>query len=648
MKQCPFCGTSWDGQGPCPSCGIASDSPSGDDSLFRRPENEESPSSSEPEKDFPVEELLQWSAPPQPEPEKETPKSSPVNEEETEENTPTAPKKLKLWQKIAAGVVVLVLIITAAIQLWPRSVSLPEEPAFFVQDGMMMALPAGGEPRQIAPYTFDIENYLKVSPDQKNFAWIEPETRMLKLQPSQGETFSFGKTPIWFYEFSQDGKYLYYQAAEAEGETFALYQYNLETKEEKQIGSVGMGQRILENENLLVTNSDFEFVIYDPHTLTELGSESTDVIPLLLSEDRLYYFKGKDENRSLCKWQDGKSEVVLDNIFNCYILENGTAYFVCYRGAPVPVTDLIQNDLPGEEGEEMLRQMEGVTVPPVQHTVYYFDGSEFHHMGDDLDFSVQAMEKDQAALLSRLQYPTMEETREKLSLSSLRTILDGMEPGGIEYVGIYARIYASGSYYPSAKEPAFVAVQEKLYPLSENTLEYPKLFQRAGDWVCAYNTGSDASKSGLWLGKLEEDAVVSQSFIQATDVTKFYLTPQGRLYYSLGSYLGKLYENGKVIAQNMNTGQIQFTEDGTLYFLSDFSGGGWTLNRVLDGKMEKVAENVANFSAYTRDYVLFVKVRQDNGYDLFSCTGEKPPKLAAEKIDKFLYSGKNDSNYVGD
>src|SRR5699024_6902403 len=82
-----------------------------DERLFRRPENEEPPSPSEPEKDFPVEELLQWSAPPQPDPEEETPESSPVNEEETDENTPTAPQKLKLWQKIAAGVVVLALII---------------------------------------------------------------------------------------------------------------------------------------------------------------------------------------------------------------------------------------------------------------------------------------------------------------------------------------------------------------------------------------------------------------------------------------------------------------------------------------------------------------------------------------------------------
>lgn len=648
MKQCPFCGTSWDGQGPCPSCGIASDSPSGDDSLFRRPENEEPPSPSEPEKDFPVEELLQWSAPPQPEPEKETPESSPVNEEETEENTPTAPKKLKLWQKIAAGVVVLVLIITAAIQLWPRSVSLPEEPAFFVQDGMMMALPAGGEPRQIAPYTFDIENYLKVSPDQKNFAWIEPETRMLKLQPSQGETFSFGKTPIWFYEFSQNGKFLYYQVDETGGENLVLYQYNLETKEDKKVGPVGTNWGMLENENMLVIDSDPGFVIYDPDTLTQLESESIDATSIMLSENQLYYFKREEESKSFCKWQDGKSEVILDKILNIYHSEDGTMYFICYRGDPVPITDLIQNDLPGEEGEEMLRQMEGVTVPSAQRAVYYFDGSEIHHLGDDLDFSVPVGEKDQAALLSPLQYPTMEEMRETLSLSSLRMILSVMNSVDSEYAESYPQMYVLESYYPSAKEPAFVAVQEKLYPLSENTLEYPQLFQSAGDWVCAYNVSSDTSQSGLWLGKLEEDAVVTQSFIQTTDVTKFYLTPQGRLYYSLGSYLGKLYENDEVIAKNINKEQIQFTEDGTLYFLSDFESSGWTLNRVLDGKVEKVAENVANFSAYTRDYVLFVKIRQDNGYDLLSCTGEKPPKLVAEKIDKFLYSGKNDSNYVGD
>ncbi len=648
MKQCPFCGTSWDGQGPCPSCGIASDSPSGDDSLFRRPENGELPPPSEPEKDFPVEELLQWSAPPQPDPEEETPAPPPVNEEETEGNTPHAPKKLKLWQKITAGVVVLALIITAAIQLWPRSVSLPEEPAFFVQDGMMMALPAGGEPRQIAPYTTDMENYLQVSPDQKNFAWIESETNMLKLQPPQGETLSFGKTPIWFYEFSQNGKFLYYQVDETGGENLVLYQYNLETKEDKKVGPVGTNWGMLENENMLVIDSDPGFVIYDPDTLTQLESESIDATSIMLSENQLYYFKREEESKSFCKWQDGKSEVILDEILNIYHSEDGTMYFICYRGDPVPITDLIQNDLPGEEGEEMLRQMEGVTVPSAQRAVYYFDGSEIHHLGDDLDFSVPVGEKDQAALLSRLQYPTMEEMRETLSLSSLRMILSVMNSVDSEYAESYPQMYVLESYYPSAKEPAFVAVQEKLYPLSENTLEYPKLFQRAGDWVCAYNTGSDASKSGLWLGKLEEDAVVSQSFIQTTDVTKFYLTPQGRLYYSLGSYLGKLYENDEVIAKNINKEQIQFTEDGTLYFLSDFSGGGWTLNRVLDGKMEKVAENVANFSAYTRDYVLFVKVRQDNGYDLFSCTGEKPPKLAAEKIDKFLYSGKNDSNYVGD
>lgn len=614
MKQCPFCGTQWNGKGPCPSCGVKPETPE-DDSLFRPPENGTAASSETPP-EFEVKELLRW----EPSPESEKPGENEPEEEgevpvseKSEEGSLRPRRRFKRWQKLTAAAVAVVIVVTAAVvKLWPQSQALPAEPAFFVQDDTLMVLPAAGKPQQVTEYLKDMEYHLWASPDQKSFVWLDSEKASLKLLPPQGEAITMPKTPNNTPIFSKDSRYLYYSSYDGGNES-VLYQYEIATGEEQKVG-VGSTEMVQENGSLIAVNDYSHFAIYDVKTLEEKLSQDTRVIWMRFAGDQLYYLEQAGDDLytcRLCCWQDGQTEVLMENVKEPLQTTDGILYLLCPSGEEVSMYDLVENDM-GTKGEAIMSKLEGQTTRIPDKSLYYFKDGELHLMGEKLG-KYAFVEINQGALVTTIQYQSPEETK-----FSLAQIMGAYGTNGDILLSDVAAYM--DNHWPSESSLDYLAIGGRLVHLPENVPQAPYAFRVAGDWMCIYNRSNEASECGLWMGRIEGEEVVSQNFYTVSDIDNFVVIPQGKLYYwggQGGQFVGPIYENGVPIVTDANLPNIQVAEDGTLYFLSGSSASP-TLKRIAQGNLEMLAENVNQFTAFTRDYALYLQPREDTGWDLFA------------------------------
>lgn len=636
MKQCPFCGTQWNGKGPCPSCGVKPETPE-DDSLFRPPENGTADSSETPP-EFEVKELLRW----EPSPESEKPgKDDPEQEEEdgvpegSEEGSLRPRRRFKRWQKLTAAAVAVVIVVTAAaVKLWPQSQALPAEPAFFVQDDTLMALPAGEAPKAITPYIDGMEYNLWPSPDQKSFAWMDEQELFLKLLPPEGETVSLQELSCGYSNFSQDGKYFYYSCYETDEKEAVLYRYDIASGKKQEVGVVhGYSPCFWENGSLLVTQSASTMGIYDADILEEEWSGDLYAKAVMLSGNTVYYVEQTEDGYRLCQWQDGKMEVLLENLVSYAKMVDGSLYLVCWTGEEVPISDLLENDM-GADGEKVMQMMEGRTMRVPDASLYHLSDEGLQFMGENLGIYPFGGEM-KFTLIQTLAYQPLEETT--FSLSEIMGFYEGISD--IQPQNVIQHITST---WPKESSVDYMAINGKMLRLPENKPQTPYTQKVGGDWVCIYNPSQEVSACGLWLGRIEGEEIVYQDFYMTPNLVPnfmgFTVTPAGRLYYwgdANGMSIRPIYENGVPIVTNADLQSVQTTDDGGLYFLSG-SSSSWTLNRIVDGKMEAIAENVKDFIPYTRDYALCLQKREDKGYDLLACNRGNQTTVVAEQVEVLL------------
>lgn len=634
MQQCPFCGTQWEGGCPCPSCGV-NPQKSGDDSLFRPPaDRKKIPQEIPPE--FEVEKLLRW----EPSPEPESPNTESQKEEkeapileEPEQSPPCAHKCFKRWQKITAAAVALAVVITAvAVMFWSQPQTLPPEPAFFVQDGMLMALPMGETPQNLGVYNEGMEESLEISPDHQKIAW--EENGALKLWVPEEEVFSFSQIPLYAPKFSQDSRFLYGLSPE-ENEN-VLYQMDVATKRQRRVGPVGYGT-YWEKGSLLVLYDASRFVFYDADTLQEIGSEEINGSIVSLSEKRIYYVENMEDSEGsmqLCCWQDGEKKVLLQNISNFFPNSDGSAYIECYqeKGEPIPIAELMNNDL-GAEGEDFLQSLEGETVFPPNRCLYYFTGESLRPMGDDLTLYLYSQIDKERIMVSSPGYLSVEQVKGTFPLSELYQL-------ALDFPEISFNAYIS-SQWPQENPVNFMAVEEKLFRLPENALQNPIDFRSMGNWVCLYQiSGQELAGPTLWVGKFEGNNVSYQNsyLVPEASITDFMLTAEGDLYYWAGQHNANFYANGIEISDEVVPESIQCTSDGAVYFLEGIYSDKLALCRMDGEEREILAQQVESFTAYSRDSAMFLQRREDSSYDLFACTSEEKIALAAQQVDKLLPS----------
>ena len=630
MQQCPFCGTQWSGSGPCPSCGLEPET-SRDDAMFRPPENDpKAPQEAPPE--FEVEKLLRW----EPSPEADaSPEATQEQEEEdaslkdsAEEEEKPLKSPLKRWQKLTMAAVAVVVVAALVVRLWPQTPSLPPVPAFFVQNNTLMALPMGDKPQKLAAYNQGIEDSVKISPDHQKIAWVE--NGILNMMLPEEEVVSFSKTPAYYPQFSQDGRFLYCMVQEDEENI--LYQMDVSSRQERRVGPVGY-YSYWEDRSLLVLQEDSRFAIYDVDTLKEIGSLEIEGTIVSLSGNRVYYVEnmaGAEGKMRLCCWQDGETMVVLENIISYFNNGDGPAYIQCNENAvdSVSIAELVNNDL-GTEGNNFLKSLEQQTItPPQSGSVYYFTGDALRPLGEGLTLSLFPEQKEKTVLISSPGYASVEEAKGAFSLKEL-----------YELVSSAPEIYLQGyilDHWPKKDSKNFVAVEEKLYRMPEDAPKDLYQFRLAGDYVCLYQKGQESS---LWVGRLQGENVEYQAsyLIPEMWITDFTVTQQGEVYYWEGEYTTTLYKNGVQISPKVAPGSIQCTQDGAVYFLEGASSQNLTLCRVYGEEREELAQKVMDFFPYTRDYVVCLQLREDGqGSDLLACTAGEEPVVAAEQVERLF------------
>ena len=627
MQQCPFCGTQWSGSGPCPGCGLEPETPR-DDAMFRPPEDG-GKTSRETQPEFDVEKILRWEPSPEagasPEATQGQEEEAASLEDSAEEEEKPLKSPLKRWQKLLIAAVAVVVVAALVVRLWPQTPALPQDPAFFVQDKTLMMLPAGGEPQQVTEYAVDLENNLHISPDHKSIAWTEPGVSIARLLPAAGEKIkSWEKRYADSPRFSQDGKYLYLSMVDDEdSDSQALWRYEIASGEEQKIGPL-YWDYFVENGTLVAALDGTHLTVYDSQTGEEKWSQEADVRWMKLFDDRLYFAVVGQETSQLCCWQDGQVEVLLENIDCLYTREDDVVYIQCYQEDPVPATEMIKNDVGGADGQSMMKELENLEIHSPGRTLYCFDGQELHLLGEDQRLYFFNYVSQNAAI-SSVKYPPAEEVKGTLSLSEVYDVW--MEQGSL----VPSQLE---SLWPCESSLDYVAIKEKLFRLPEDVLQEPYTMQIEGDWVCFY----DMEENILWVGKIEGENVTPKDSFIFQETMNFIMTPEGNLYYWGVNSIGPLFENGVPITAQAHLQSIQCTKDGALYFLEGTSAYAFTLNRVYQGKREQIAEKVKDFTAYTRDYAVFVQYRQDeeDTLDLLTYTAGKGTSLAAEGVEDVL------------
>ena len=634
MKKCPDCGAPWNGKEPCPSCG-AKPEDFQNDHLFQPPE-EGGEMLAEPPPEFDAEELLRWEPSPDPasaEPEEETLEEEEEDSlpEETEEEPLRPQSRFKRWQKITAAAVAAAVVITAAaVTLWPHPQTLPEEPAFFVQNNTLMALPVGGEPQEVAPYVEAMEYDMWVSPDQKSVVWLDRQDLRFYMDPPEGEAFQLPNQNFTSYPlFSQDSRYMYYSTA---GENYenTLYRYEMETGEEREVGA-GSAENLKENGSLIAAYGYTNFSVYDAETLEQKWSQDTRVVWADFMGDQLYYLEqaGNDLNiYRLCRWQEDQPEVLMEDVRNPLMTTDGILYLSCPSGKEIPMCDLIENDM-GSKGQTILEQLEGETVRIPDESLYCFQNGQLRYMGEKLERHAFP-EVGNGILARTVTYQPPEETT-----FSLAQIMGACKNSG-EFLAADVASYMSGGW-PEESSLDYVGLNGRLFRLPDDVPQSPGTFRTAGDWICIYNSSDELSECGLWLGHIQGEEIVYENFYMVSDISNFVVTAQGDLYYwggQGGTFVGPIYKNGVPIITNANLQNVQATEDGAVYFLSGSSASA-TLNRVYQGNLEVLAEGVNNFNAYTGDYALYLQSREDSGWDLYRYQGGKTA-IVAEQVDSLL------------
>lgn len=625
--KCRNCGMEFpDSLRQCPTCGQQRS----EDDLFRRPEEDKAPAPASEPNDSPAFSFPISRQEPQPSKAEEIPETEEAEDSEKSSSLPevsqpdSKQKKLswKPWQKITAGALILVLIAVSVFLLWPRSANLPAETLLYKKNGALKAFVPGQEPWTITTEPGNISNYsMKQVPEGHGLIWEHVSTGGLYYQPIGGERVELAAENAGAPKLSSNGKYIYYETYR-DGNTDALHQYRI---------SDGQNRTIIDGgkfDSWYLWQDGSKIVVSLSGTIEIINADTLEVI--WTREDITYILPGVYTNalyflvdRELWCWdsESGEEKKLLDGFMTYYLTEDGALYCQVSIGTQIALSELLENDLPGEEGEALLKQAEGIMVTTPESALYYYDGGEPVKLGEDLRLS--RVSNSENLLAISIDYAA----EYKMPLSEMKESLAMM--GGEE--DLEAVVVPNWPYEVGTTS---LLLQGKTYELTlpEELSGEIALMEIAGDHVVAAVRGADSAQSGIWVGKIQDDTIVDDAVYPNLLAYGYHLTESGDLYYWLDETIGPLYLNGEVLEEEVNVAEIQYTEDGALYYLAEPSAKGWTLKCRTDGQTRELAKQVADYMAYTRDFAYYLSI-EDNGMNLMSSTRQGAPEVIDRQVD---------------
>lgn len=625
--KCRNCGMEFpDSLRQCPTCGQQRS----EDDLFRRPEEDKAPAPASEPNDSPAFSFPISRQEPQPSKAEEIPETEEAEDSEKSSSLPevsqpdSKQKKLswKPWQKITAGALILVLIAVSVFLLWPRSANLPAETLLYKKNGALKAFVPGQEPWTITTEPGNISNYsMKQVPEGQGLIWEHVSTGGLYYQPIGGERVEIAAENAGAAKLSSNGKYIYYETYR-DGNTDALYQYRISDGQNRTLMDGGQFNSwyLWQDGSKIVVSLSGTIEIIDADTLEVIWTRE-DVTYILPGEyTKALYFLS---NKELWCWDSENEEEkkLLDGFMTYYLTEDGALYCQVSIGTQIALSELLENDLPGEEGEALLKKAEGIMVTTPESTLYYCDGGEPVKLGEDLRLS--RVSNSENLLAISIDYAA----EYKMPLSEMKESLTMM--GGEE--DLEAVVVPNWPYEVGTTS---LLLQGKTYELTlpEELSGSIALMEIAGDHVVAAVRGADSAQSGIWVGKIQDDTIVDDAVYPNLLAYGYHLTESGDLYYWLDETIGPLYLNGEVLEEEVNVAEIQYTEDGALYYLAEPSAKGWTLKCRTDGQTRELAKQVADYMAYTRDFAYYLSI-EDNGMNLMSSTRQGAPEVIDRQVD---------------
>lgn len=625
--KCRNCGTEFpDNLRQCPTCGQQRS----EDDLFRRPEEDKAPAPASEPNDSPAFSFPISRQEPQPSKAEEIPETEEAEDSEKSSSLPevsqpdSKQKKLswKPWQKITASVLILVLVAVSVFLLWPRSANLPAETLLYKKNGALMAFVPGQEPWTITTEPGNISNYsMKQVPEGQGLIWEHVSTGGLYYQPIGGERVELAAENSGAPKLSSNGKYIYYETYR-DGNTDALHQYRISDGQNRTLMDGGQFNSwyLWQDGSKIVVSLSGTIEIIDAETLGVLWTREgvTYTLPGVYT-NALYFLV----DRELWCWdsESGEEKKLLDGFMTYYLTEDGALYCQVSIGTQIALSELLENDLPGEEGEALLKQAEGIMVTTPESALYYCDGGEPVKLGEDLRLS--RVSNSENLLAISIDYAA----EYKMPLSEMKESLTMM--GGEE--DLEAVVVPNWPYEVGTTS---LLLQGKTYELTlpEELSGSIALMEIAGDHVVAAVRGADSAQSGIWVGKIQDDTIVDDAVYPNLLAYGYHLTESGDLYYWLDETIGPLYLNGEVLEEEVNVAEIQYTEDGALYYLAEPSAKGWTLKCRTDGQTRELAKQVADYMAYTRDFAYYLSI-EDNGMNLMSSTRQGAPEVIDRQVD---------------
>lgn len=625
--KCRNCGTEFpDNLRQCPTCGW----PRSENDLFRRPEEDKSPAPASEPNDSPAFSFPISRQEPQPSKAEEIPETDETEDSEKSSSLPevshpdSKQKKLswKPWQKITASVLILVLVAVSVFLLWPRSANLPAETLLYKKNGALMAFVPGQEPWTITTEPGNISNYsMKQVPEGQGLIWEHVSTGGLYYQPIGGERIEIAAENAGAPKLSSNGKYIYYETYR-DGNTDALHQYRISDGQNRTIIDGGKFDSwyLWQDGSKIVVSLSGTIEIINADTLEVIWTREgvTYTLPGVYT-NALYFLV----DRELWRWdsENEKEKKLLDGFMTYYLTEDGALYCQVSTGTQIALSELLENDLPGEEGEALLKQAEGIMVTTPESALYYYDGGEPVKLGEDLRLS--RVSNSENLLAISIDYAA----EYKMPLSEMKESLTMM--GGEE--DLEAVVVPNWPYEVGTTS---LLLQGKTYELTlpEELSGSIALMEIAGDHVVAAVRGADSAQSGIWVGKIQDDTIVDDAVYPNLLAYGYHLTESGDLYYWLDETIGPLYLNGEVLEEEVNVAEIQYTEDGALYYLAEPSAKGWTLKCRTDGQTRELAKQVADYMAYTRDFAYYLSI-EDNGMNLMSSTRQGAPEVIDRQVD---------------
>lgn len=625
--KCRNCGMEFpDSLRQCPTCGQQRS----EDDLFRRPEEDKAPAPASEPNDSPAFSFPISRQEPQPSKAEEIPETEEAEDSEKSSSLPevsqpdSKQKKLswKPWQKITAGALILVLIAVSVFLLWPRSANLPAETLLYKKNGALMAFVPGQEPWTITTEPGNISNYsMKQVPEGHGLIWEHVSTGGLYYQPIGGERVEIAAENAGAPKLSSNGKYIYYETYR-DGNTDALHQYRISDGQNRTLMDGGQFNSwyLWQDGSKIVVSLSGTIEIIDADTLEVIWTREgvTYTLPGVYT-NALYFLV----DRELWRWdsENEKEKKLLDGFMTYYLTEDGALYCQVSTGTQIALSELLENDLPGEEGEALLKKAEGIMVTTPESALYYCDGGEPVKLGEDLRLS--RVRNSENLLAISIDYAA----EYKMPLSEMKESLTMM--GGEE--DLEAVVVPNWPYEVGTTS---LLLQGKTYELTlpEELSGSIALMEIAGDHVVAAVRGADSAQSGIWVGKIQDDTIVDDAVYPNLLAYGYHLTESGDLYYWLDETIGPLYLNGEVLEEEVNVSEIQYTEDGALYYLAEPSAKGWTLKCRTDGQTRELAKQVADYMAYTRDFAYYLSI-EDNGMNLMSSTRQGAPEVIDRQVD---------------